>query len=138
MMTFSRKFSMVLTMAGLVLMGAYPLHARQVGHYKFLVESENPQSCIDCHYGEEGEANSRCPKNCSIDPETSHPIAKKYPPRGKEKEYIPIKEIRKQGLVKLHDGKITCISCHDVANNISYHTVVEDRGTYLCKLCHIR
>ncbi|MCK9295190.1 MAG: hypothetical protein M0P70_08890 [Desulfobulbaceae bacterium] len=139
MMSSGRKFAMILTMTGLVLMGTYPLHARQVGHYKFLVESEDPQRCIDCHYGQEDDSkNSPCPKNCLVDPASSHPVAKKYPPRGKEKEYIPLKELRKTGLVKLQDGKITCVSCHDVANNIAYHTVVEDRGTHLCKLCHIR
>ncbi|MBU0910011.1 MAG: hypothetical protein KKA54_06450 [Proteobacteria bacterium] len=139
MMSSGRKFAMVLTVAGLVLMGAYPLHAREVVHYKLLVDSEDAQKCISCHYGQENDSkNSRCSKNCMIDPGSSHPVAKKYPPRGKEKEYIPLKELRKTGLIKLQDGTITCISCHDVANNIAYHTVVEDRGTQLCKLCHIR
>lgn len=133
------KFTMLLAMAALVLMGTYPLHAVEVVHYKFLVDSEDAQKCVDCHYGQENDSKtSRCPKNCMIDPGSSHPVAKKYPPRGKEKEYISLKELRETGLIKLQDGKITCISCHDVANNIPYHTVVEDRGTQLCRLCHIR
>ena len=139
MMNSGRISVMLLMVAGLVLMGVYPLHARQVMHYKFQVESEDVQKCIDCHYGLENDSkNSRCSKNCMIDPGSSHPIAKKYPPKGKEKQYIPIKQLRKTGLVKLQDGKITCLSCHDLTNNIPYHTVVEDRGTRLCKLCHIR
>lgn len=139
MMNAGRKFTMLLTMAGLVLIGAHPLQARQVVHYKFLVESEDTRSCIDCHYRQEDDdKNNRCPKNCMVDPASSHPVAKKYPPRGKEKEYVPLKELRKTGLIRLEAGKVTCISCHDVANNIEYHTVVEDRGTHLCKLCHIR
>lgn len=133
------KFTMLPAMAALVLMGAGPLHARQVVHDKFLVESEDAQSCIDCHYGAENDSKiSRCPENCMVHPELSHPVVKKYPPRGKEEEYVPIKELRKTGLIKLQDGMMTCISCHDLANNIPYHTVVEDRGTQLCKLCHIR
>jgi len=138
MMRSGGKFAMLLAMAGLVVVGAAPVQPVEVVHYKLLVDSEDAEKCVSCHYGEEDSKAGTCGNNCLIDPGSSHPVTKKYPPRGKEKEYIPIKQLRETGLIKLQDGMITCISCHDLTNHIPYHTVVEDRGTTLCKLCHIR
>jgi hypothetical protein len=138
MMRSGGKFGMLMGMAGLVLTGALPLHAVEVMHYKSLVDSEDAEKCVACHYGQEDSKVSTCVNKCLIDPELSHPVAEKYPPRGKEDEYVPIDQLRETGLIKLTDGRITCISCHDVANNLPYHVVVEDWGTQLCRLCHIR
>ncbi|MBI5557710.1 MAG: hypothetical protein HY885_08740 [Deltaproteobacteria bacterium] len=139
----SVKFcGLLAVMVQFFLMGALQSRAAEVGHYGTAVNPADPDQCLDCHYQEatkEGKPGARgCSNGCLVDPGLSHPVAKKYPPRGKEAEYVPLDDIEKTGIIKLSRGKVTCVSCHDLANDNAYHVVVEDGGTALCKLCHIR
>lgn len=72
----------------------------------------------------------------------SHKILIKYPPpaRGHEVTFRPLQEVQALGM-KFEDGMITCISCHDLANQTQYHFALESRtgghAQQLCYVCHL-
>lgn len=91
--------------------------------------------CLSCHDGMLAPAVLYCTGNCDF--KASHSIMRVYPPYGREKEYVPVEDVLAAG-VRLFQGRIGCISCHNLENKNRYHLVVETSGSKLCYTCHRR
>ena len=92
-----------------------------VVHHGTTVERNNHKACVVCHDS----------KGCA---EAAHPMNIAYP-TGNSKSFHEIAYVRKKGL-RLVDGKITCLSCHDLANDLSSHLAITNVGSQLCMVCH--
>lgn len=89
------------------------------------------QDCLECHDLTMGKAVSICTGDDCLH-SRSHSLMHRYPPIGKEQDYAPVSEIESAGSF-LEDGKITCLSCHDLTKPPP-HLIRE--GDQLCLTCH--
>ena len=67
----------------------------------------------------------------------SHPVMVSYPPVGKEKEYVPVAKVERAG-IKLVNGQVTCIACHDLTNPEPFHPIKNIGNSELCLVCHLK
>lgn len=135
----NRKYIALLSVfVNIFLLSNMLIHAQEVPHHDNLVNHEDPRVCLTCHSGLISQNVIPCTKNsCLLDPNSSHPIFKRYPPVGKESEFAPPAQVEAAG-VKLINGEVTCISCHNLINQEEFHLVMENTRSRLCKTCHIR
>ena len=109
--------------------------AGQVAHHGQTVEdSGDPSDCIVCHDGVIAPEAHYCTTDCSA--ATAHSILKEYPPRFKERSYAPLGSVLKKG-IRLFNGKVSCISCHDLRSSMQYHLIMDNSGSALCFSCHL-
>ena len=128
---------LLVILVNIILIGNISLNAQEVLHHDNLVDSDDPKDCLTCHDGTIASNISPCTKvSCLLDPRSSHPVFKKYPPDGKESAYAPSFQVEATG-IKLKNGEVTCISCHNLMNQQKFHLVMENKGSRLCKTCHI-
>jgi predicted CXXCH cytochrome family protein len=114
---------------------ASPAFAEKVNHHGNAVETEGTaESCIACHDGSVAGNTAFCTVKCDFS--TPHSIRKKYPPSGKEASYAPVGAVKAKG-IRIVNGMVTCISCHDLKNRVVDHLILDDKGR-LCAICHIR
>ena len=114
------------------------LRAQEVIHHDQLVIADAPKDCLACHDGVISINISPCTKlSCLLDPTTSHPTFKQYPPIGKESEFHPRPQVEAAGIV-LKNGEVSCISCHNLLNRERFHLVITNDRSHLCRACHIR
>ncbi len=117
------------------LLAAAPAIAEQVGHHGYTVEEKGTtESCLSCHDGSIGRNVMVCTVKC--DYRTSHPIEKRYPPSGKVAYFASLAQVTARG-VRIVNGKVTCISCHDLKKQTAHHLVLDENGRN-CEICHIR
>ena len=129
---------LLLVCVNIILIGNISLNAQEVLHNDNLVDSNDPKICLTCHNGILARNISPCTKiSCLLEPNSSHPVFKKYPPDGKESEYAPSFQVQAAGII-LKNGEVTCISCHNLMNQEGFHLVMENKRSRLCKTCHIR
>ncbi len=109
------------------------LYAGQISHHGSMVDSEgSPQLCLSCHDESLAGNITFCTVKCTV--LSSHSILKDYPPAKNSDLYAPVDMVAAQG-IKIVNGKVTCISCHDLKNPRKFHLVVEHPE--LCVICHI-
>lgn len=107
--------------------GNNPFHEKQAAGVLTM------KQCLDCHNGFMAKAIEIClGSECMYT--KNHPIMHIYPPAGKEKRYAPLSEILQAGCV-LEEGKLTCLSCHDLTKPPPEHTIRP--GDQLCYICHL-
>lgn len=129
---------LLLILVSIILTSNISLNAQEVLHHDNLVDSDDPKICLTCHNGIIAKDISPCTKiSCLLDPRSSHPVFKKYPPHGKESEFAPSFQVQAAGII-LKNGEVTCISCHNLMNQEGFHLVMENKRSRLCKTCHIR
>jgi hypothetical protein len=108
--------------------------AELVSHHGLEVVADAPAAeCIVCHDGFTATYITMCVDGCNV--RNTHPVLRDYPPSGKERDYTPLETISAQGVV-LEDGKITCVSCHELRNNSRCHLRFDNYGSGLCFSCH--
>ncbi len=90
------------------------------------------KECLDCHNGIMAKAITLCLGNECLYTK-NHSLMHLYPPIGKERLYAPRSEIERAGCI-LENGKITCLSCHDLTKPPPH---VIRQGDQLCLICHI-
>ena len=113
----------------------WTVFAATTDHHGFTVDAAgNPQLCMSCHDGSTAMSVVYCTVLCDFS--TAHSIEKRYPPRGKESDYAPLSDVTAAG-IRIVNGRVTCISCHDLINPGKFHLIRNDRHK-LCSLCHIR
>jgi predicted CXXCH cytochrome family protein len=119
-----------------VLSAASPAIADRVAHHGNTVDAEGiAESCISCHDGSIAGNVSFCTVKCDFS--TPHAIMKRYPPMGKKASFFAsAAEVTAKG-VRIVNGKVTCVSCHNLKNAARYHLVQDERGR-LCVICHIK
>jgi len=90
------------------------------------------QECLECHSG----VAARKPISICLDDHClytkNHSMMHIYPPPGKEMRYASVFEITQAGCI-LEDGKITCLSCHDLTKPPPH---LIKSGADLCFICH--
>lgn len=103
-----------------------------VPHHGTVVESvASSRECLACHDGSMATAvstclNGRCPLG------GPHPVDVPYPPPGSSSEY------RSTPGVRLLNGQVVCISCHNLENPRPGHPIVDFATTNICLMCHIK
>jgi predicted CXXCH cytochrome family protein len=106
-----------------------------IPHHGLEVEADGTaDDCLGCHDGFVARNASFCTVKCDF--RGSHPILKRYPPLGKESSFVPL-EVLAAKAVKLEQGQITCISCHNLHNSSRYHLSIDNAGDKLCYACHL-
>jgi hypothetical protein len=53
------------------------------------------------------------------------------------RKFIPAGAAEMAG-IKFIDGRIDCISCHNLLNPDRYHLRIENRKSRLCLACHLK
>lgn len=112
------------------------LHAIELDHHGMTVDSEGAADyCLACHDGKTAKRIPICTTTCTIN---AHKFLIKYPPPGRGKDFAPLGSILTAG-IKLENGMVTCISCHDLKNPLKYHFAIEAKpyAQKLCYVCHI-
>lgn len=129
-------FIAVMLSAG-VLAAGIGLCGEEIAHHGFQVKSEGSyQECLSCHDGVAAKEMAPCMTEiCTL--KSEHPVDRPYPPPTKMREYAPAAVAEMAG-VKLINGRIDCISCHDLLNTNRYHLRIEDIKSRLCLTCHLK
>ena len=89
------------------------------------------KECMNCHSKSKVKSVTICvSNNClySMD----HSLMHVYPPKGQADKYASLSEITQAGCI-LENGKVTCLSCHDLTKPPP-HLIQE--GDKLCLICH--
>lgn len=106
-----------------------------VDHHGQSVNDGNSKLCISCHDGTIGSHVLFCTVDCDVN--RGHIVFKRYPPAGKERDFVPASVAKASGIV-FENGQVTCISCHNVRNPERFHLVMSNKNSRLCLGCHIR
>jgi predicted CXXCH cytochrome family protein len=126
------SFSLMLVVAAIFF--ASTAIAEKVEHHGSAVEAEGTvESCIACHDGSIAGSVGFCTTECNVT--TAHAINKRYPPKGKKTSYASARAVKAKG-IRLANGMVTCISCHDLKNRVFDHLILDEKGR-LCAVCHI-
>ena len=109
--------------------------AEALEHHGFKVDvSGGRNECISCHDDTIAKTAPNCMPICFLG--KSHPDNKQYPPSNRSKEFKTVLFAQQCG-IKFVNGKIDCISCHNLTDNSQYHLRICYREN-LCRACHIR
>jgi len=109
--------------------------AIEVGHHGFSVESEGRYGhCATCHDGIIAPPVSSCLETICFYND-SHPINNPYPPVNRLEEFRPT-AVAEQAGIRFTNGRLDCISCHNLLNLVRFHLRVETRKNRLCLACH--
>ena len=127
-----RKMSLI-ALTGFFVAGS--VYALAVSHHGYDVDTSNVNACMGCHDGTIGKNVNYCTVGCNA--LSSHPIYKSYPPAGRSREFNSILSVRAQGIQLVND-QVVCISCHNIANQKKFHLAVDNSGSKLCRVCHLK
>lgn len=120
--------AIAITLGGMLCLskaGANVYHQTSANHILTMAE------CMACH----SEGSLRPISICLGDHcmyTNNHPVLHSYPPPGKALKFAPVTEILQAGCV-LENGKITCLSCHNLTRPPP--RLIRD-GDQLCYICH--
>jgi predicted CXXCH cytochrome family protein len=114
-----------------------PVRSQEVDHFDHLVNLDGPEQCLNCHDGTIGPDISFCTVDCGIDISSSHPAYRLYPYLRKPSEFASPSHLEAVG-IKLTNGEVTCVSCHDLAQGRKHLLVFDNDHSRLCLTCHIR
>ena len=130
-----RRTCCMAALGALAVMAAGQVRAEMVTHHTLTVEANGrAEACISCHDGKAAKHVSFCATTC--DYASSHAVLKDYPPAGKADKYASPAELQAKG-IRLEEGKVTCISCHDLRKTDRYHLVMDNKQSRLCFSCHV-
>lgn len=113
------------------------INAELLDHHGKTVDSEgNAAYCLSCHDGKTAVKIPECTTTCTVN---VHKVLIAYPPPGKEKDFATQQAVLAAG-VKLENGMVTCISCHDLKNQERFHFAIDATpfARKLCYACHIK
>jgi len=108
--------------------------AEEIRHHGVLADSEaDAIACLSCHDGQIASpiklstirGNFFC----------NHPVNRDYPPDDKPADYLPLESVAEAG-IRLLNGQVSCISCHNLKNPEKYHLAGSLDKSGLCFLCH--
>jgi hypothetical protein len=120
-----------------ILFAGMALSAEVVNHHGTRVESESGYpACLSCHDGVVATNISPCmARVCML--KSDHSVNKPYPPPDRMREFASAAAAELAG-AKFIDGKIDCISCHDLKNTGRFHLRIVDTNSRLCLACHLK
>lgn len=107
-------------------------------------ESETmSQSCLECHDGVSAsdaghEASAGRGGGFVGDRSRNHPVGVRYPANGTRGVEVPLRPASQlPRSIRLPNGKVSCISCHDVYGRGDHRLTVPIEGSRLCMTCHV-
>ena len=111
--------------------------AAEVEHHTFMVDPQgNAAYCLLCHNGTTAKSVSNCIGiNCTIGFSDSHPVNKPYPAAPGGGSFAPLGDLS-TARIRLIEGQVSCISCHDLQNPAPSHPVMDNGRSNLCRSCH--
>ncbi len=118
----------------LIIIQVSQLMGEVLTHHGTEVDITITEICFQCHNDNSDNISNSLENGCSIG--DSHPVFLDYPPNDKETFFSPRSDVEAAGLV-FPNGKITCISCHNLENQETKHLAIENSGSRLCLTCHI-
>ncbi len=112
--------------------------------------ADSTRLCLSCHDGAlasevvgGGADAGLIAAGALINPRRDHPVGVAYPLTGRlsgrtRREFVPIARLQSEGAVRLIDGRVECISCHDPHNALGYDKMLvkPNRRSALCLSCH--
>jgi len=108
--------------------------AEEIEHHGVRADSEgSAYECLSCHDGVLAAQIHMSTKTGNY--LCTHPVNRDYPPPRKQADYLPLEEVTAAG-IKLLQGQISCISCHNLKNPEKLHLVVPLDNSNLCFNCH--
>lgn len=123
-----KRIAILAGMLLLIPLCAPSVFAERIGHHDVTADPDSTaRECLSCHDGMIGPCNFKGP----------HSQLPAYPPAGKEHEYAPAASLAAAG-IRLEDGKLTCITCHDLRNTGARHLIKAGQGSGICGMCHIK
>jgi predicted CXXCH cytochrome family protein len=132
----------VVTMVGCSLLllfvaGSRVILAAPVNHHGNAVDTNaRYTTCLNCHDGVIANEASPClASNCFF--EGRHPVDRPFPPANKHEEFVTLMELVEAG-IPLLQGRVDCISCHDLLKETKDHLRIEIDGSKLCYACHLK
>ena len=112
--------------------------AEVVLHHGFTVNGKaTVLECLTCHDGSISTARSFCMMESCSSTLNVHPVNMPYPPVDKRRMFNKPAMIKAAG-IKLVNGLVTCVSCHNLANPKLPHLVIGLDHSKLCLTCHIK
>lgn len=109
--------------------------AEEILHHEVMADSDGSvYDCLSCHDGTIGSSVTLSTMIGNFF--SNHPVNRDYPPVGKSEFYVPEEMVAIAG-IKLVNGQITCITCHDLKNQGKDHLVKSLDRSGLCFSCHI-
>lgn len=108
-----------------------------VKHKKFVVDADGLMvDCLSCHNGTKAPAVTNCQNGmCRI--YANHIVAVLYPPIDGPEKYAPLTAIYNKGMA-LENGRITCITCHNLREKHRFQLRVYPERSELCLTCHLK
>ncbi|MFO0974133.1 MAG: cytochrome c3 family protein [Phycisphaerae bacterium] len=108
--------------------------------------------CLSCHDGSLASAvdcgddgREFVARAALVQPHRDHPVGVEYPRSGHDRrtfrrQYAPIAQLTAEGRIRLPNGRVECVSCHDPHNalGIPGMLVKSDRRSALCLSCHLK
>lgn len=108
------------------------LFAADILHHGTMVNGAGSTAdCLICHDGTRDVPG----RKGKITPVRSHKVLVPYPPPGRARAFYPLQTVLAAG-IRLENGRITCISCHDL-NNGKRNQLAIDTTEYAQKLCYV-
>ena len=120
---------------------AHPRNDAPAARSSGLLDGES-RMCLGCHDGvnavESSESTALNRGAGAVgDPGRNHPVGVRYPTRAPRNQSVPF---RPQSLlpaeIRLPDGKVSCVSCHDLYARDQHHLTLPIEGSMLCFSCH--
>lgn len=92
--------------------------------------------CLSCHDGVVSKMTDIAPRAGEFRHSIglSHPIGVEYPIVSVRQDFVNISALPSS--IKLFDGKVGCLSCHNPYGGKKNFLVMENRGSALCISCH--
>lgn len=107
--------------------------------------------CLSCHDGTiaseivGGGDDDFFAAGVAVNPKRDHPVGVRYPPIQRDqfklrRDYASVAKLESEGAIKLPQGRVECISCHDPHNALGIRgmLVKSDRRSALCLSCHLK
>jgi len=107
--------------------------------------------CLSCHDGTiaseivGGGDDDFYAAGAVVNPQRDHPVGVRYPPIQRDgsalrRDYAPVAKLESEGAIKLPNGRVECVSCHDPHNSLGIRgmLVKSDRRSALCLSCHLK
>ncbi len=109
--------------------------AVQVLHHGLAVESEAGYvECLACHDNVIARTVPTCLATVCLF-RGPHPVARPYPPPEKSEQFATPAEAERAG-IRFVNGRIDCISCHNLQVAEGAHLRLQTAGSRLCFACH--
>ena len=109
--------------------------ASEIDHHGSTINATDSTECLDCHTDDNDQKLDSTSNSCTSSKNNSHPVKVDFPPADKKKLFKSAEDAKKSG-IRFNNGKITCLSCHDLKKDSPKHLIIQNKNSKLCFACH--